>query len=131
MKRIASFGFVGAIGFVVDAAALALILMSLAMDPFVARLLSMAIALTATWLLNRALTFGASDRPMAVEGVRYGGVGILSGIVNYLVYSTALLILPSLHPLLALVAGSGAAMVFSYLGYSRLVFDRRPGPAAD
>ncbi|MFN4272036.1 MAG: GtrA family protein [Aliihoeflea sp.] len=131
MKRIASFGFVGAIGFVVDAAALALILMSLAMDPFVARLLSMAIALTATWLLNRTLTFGASDRPMAVEGVRYGGVGILSGIVNYLVYSAALLILPSLHPLLALVAGSAAAMVFSYLGYSRLVFDRRPGPAAD
>lgn len=131
MKRIASFGFVGAIGFVVDAAALALIIMTLATDPFVARLLSMAIALTATWLLNRALTFGASDRPMAVEGVRYGGVGILSGIVNYLVYSAALLILPSLHPLVALVAGSAAAMVFSYLGYSRLVFDRRPGPAAD
>ena len=91
----------------------------------------MAVALAATWLLNRSLTFGASDRPVAVEGARYGGIGAASGLLNYLVYSALLVMLPTIHPLLALVAGSAAAMVFSYLGYSRLVFDRRPGPAVD
>lgn len=131
MRRIASFGFVGAIGFAVDAAMLALILAVLRLDPFLARLASMTVALTVTWRLNRTLTFGASDRPVAVEGARYGGIGAASGLVNYLVYSALLLVLPALHPLLALVAGSAAAMVFSYLGYSRLVFDRRPGPAID
>lgn len=131
MKRIASFGLVGAIGFAVDAGVLALLLAFLSPDPFLARLGSMAVALGVTWLLNRTLTFGASDRPVAVEGARYGGIGAASGLVNYLVYSGLLLVLPALHPLLALVAGSAAAMVFSYLGYSRLVFDRRPGPAID
>lgn len=131
MRRIASFGFVGAIGFAVDAGVLALILALLPADPFLARLGSMAVALAATWLLNRTLTFGASHRPAVVEGARYGGIGAASGLVNYLVYSAVLVVLPGFHPLLALVIGSAAAMVFSYLGYSRLVFDRAPGPTVD
>ncbi len=131
MRRIASFGIVGAIGFAVDALLLWILLAAFAPDPFLARLGSMAVALAATWLLNRTLTFGASDRPVAVEGARYGGIGVASGLVNYLVYSALLIVLPALHPLLALVAGSAAAMVFSYMGYSRLVFDRRLGPAVD
>jgi len=131
VRRIASFGFVGAIGFAVDALVLWILLAAFAPDPLLARLGSMAMALAATWLLNRSLTFGASARPVVVEGARYGGIGAASGLLNYLVYSALLILLPAIHPLLALVAGSAAAMVFSYLGYSRLVFDRRSGPAVD
>jgi len=131
VRRIASFGIVGALGFAIDALVLWILLAAFAPDPFLARLGSMAVALAATWLLNRSLTFGASDRPVAIEGARYGGIGAASGLVNYLVYSAVLIVLPAIHPLLALVAGSAAAMVFSYLGYSRLVFDRRPDPAVD
>ncbi len=80
--------------------------------------------LTVTWLLNRHLTFGPSSRGMAVEGARYGGVGVVTSIVNYLVYSALLLALPGLPPLAALAVASLVAMALSYLGYSRLVFDR-------
>jgi putative flippase GtrA len=61
---------------------------------------------------------------MLREGARYGGVGITTSLVNYLVYSLLLLAMPWMAPLLALVMASLAAMALSYLGYSRLVFDR-------
>lgn len=124
MNRVIRFAVVGGLGFVVDATVLALLLRTTALDPFTARLISIAVALAATWQLNRHLTFGASSRPVAVEGARYGGIGIATSIVNYLAYSAALWSLPSLPPLAALVIGSGVAMAFSFLGYSRFVFDR-------
>ena len=47
-----------------------------------------------------------------------------TSIVNYLVYGVLLLAMPSMAPLPAMVVASLAAMALSYLGYSRLVFDR-------
>ena len=94
------------------------------MNPFLARLLSIGFALAVTWLINRSMTFGPSSRHVAAEGARYGGVGIGTSLVNYAVYSALLAAVPALPPLAALVAGSAVAMALSYLGYSRLVFDR-------
>jgi len=124
MNRIFRFAVVGGIGFVADAGMLALLLAATPLGPFIARLVSIAFGLAVTWLCNRTLTFGPSGRPMLVEGARYGGVGITTSIVNYLVYSGLLLAMPWLAPLVALVIASLVAMTFSYLGYSRLVFDR-------
>lgn len=124
MSRLLRFAAVGGLGFVADAAVLALLLRTTTLDPFSARLISIAVALLATWQLNRHLTFGASSRHLAVEGARYGGIGVSTSVVNYLAYSAALWALPALPPLAALVFGSAVAMVFSYLGYSRFVFDR-------
>ena len=52
------------------------------------------------------------------------GIGIATSVVNYLVYSAALWLVPALPPLAALAVGSAAALAFSFFGYSRLVFDR-------
>ena len=52
------------------------------------------------------------------------GVGVITSIVNYVIYSAILLALPAVMPLAALVIASVGAMVFSYFGYSRLVFTR-------
>ena len=60
----------------------------------------------------------------ATEGARYGGVGIATSIVNYLVYCAILFALPAMPPLAALAIASLVAMALSFLGYSRLVFDR-------
>lgn len=122
--RILRFTVVGGIGFVADAAMLALMLAATPLGPFVARLISIGFGLTVTWLCNRTLTFQPSSRGMLSEGARYGGVGITTSVVNYLVYSVLLLAMPWMAPLLALVIASLAAMALSYLGYSRLVFDR-------
>lgn len=124
MSRILRFTVVGGIGFVADATMLALVLAATPLGPFVARLISIGFGLTVTWLCNRTLTFQPSRRGMLREGARYGGVGITTSVVNYLVYSVLLLAMPWMAPLLALVIASLAAMALSYLGYSRLVFDR-------
>jgi putative flippase GtrA len=124
MNRILSFALVGGIGFVTDAAVLALLLAATPLGPFLARLVSIGLAMTVTWFCNRTLTFQPSGRGALHEGARYGGVAIAVSIVNYLVYGGLLLAMPWLSPLLALVIASLAAMALSYLGYSRLVFDR-------
>jgi putative flippase GtrA len=124
MQRLVRFVFAGGIGFVTDAAALWLLLTVTPLGPFVARILSIGFALCATWQINRHLTFSPSRRGVAREGARYGGVGIATSVVNYLVYSAILLALPAAPPLAALAIASLVAMTLSFLGYSRLVFDR-------
>jgi putative flippase GtrA len=125
MRRFAIFAMVGGTGFVVDAAVLLLLLRGGWADPFTARLVAIFVAMSVTWALNRTVTFGPSGRHPAAEGLRYGSVGLAASGVNYAVYALALILVPTLSPLAALVVGSAAAMVFSYLGFARLVF-RRP-----
>lgn len=124
MKKLVRFGIVGTAGFIIDAALLWLLLETTPLGPFLARAIAIAVALVVTWYLNRSFTFGASRRSIAVEGFRYGSVGITSAVVNYLIYSGLLLSLPILQPLAALVIASIAAMAFSFFGYSRFVFRR-------
>lgn len=124
MNRILRFALAGGVGFAADAAMLALLLAATPLGPFLARLVSIGFALLVTWQFNRHLTFAPSSRGVISEGARYGGVGVSTSIVNYLVYSGLLLALPGLPPLIALAAASLAAMALSFLGYSRLVFDR-------
>ncbi|RWF48627.1 MAG: GtrA family protein [Mesorhizobium sp.] len=124
MQRVVRFVFAGGIGFVADAAALWLLLDVTPLGPFVARMLSIGFALCITWQINRHLAFSPSSRGVRQEGARYGGVGVATSIVNYAVYSAVLLVLPAAPPLAALAIASLVAMTLSFLGYSRLVFDR-------
>ncbi|MER9895011.1 GtrA family protein [Mesorhizobium sp. M0119] len=124
MGRLARFIVAGGIGFVADAAALWLVLTIAPVGPFVARIISIGFALSVTWLINRHLTFSPSSRGVAQEGARYGGVGIATSVVNYLVYCAMLFALPMMSPLIALAVASLIAMALSFLGYSKLVFDR-------
>ena len=124
MSRLVRFVFAGGIGFLADAGALWLLLAVTPLGPFVARVLSIGFALCVTWQINRHLTFSPSRRGVAQEGARYGGVGIATSVVNYLVYSAILFAVPATPPLAALAVASLVAMTLSFLGYSRLVFDR-------
>lgn len=119
--KLVRFLLVGAVGFLVDAGVL-LALVGLGIGPLPARIVAIAVALSVTWLLNRSLTFGPSGRSVVAEGGRYGGVGVATSLVSFGVYSLLVIALPWLPPVLALAAGSAAAMILSYLGYSRLVF---------
>ncbi|MER8864792.1 GtrA family protein [Mesorhizobium sp. M0751] len=124
MGRFARFIVAGGIGFVADAAALWLVLTIAPLGPFAASIISIGFALSVTWLINRHLTFSPSSRGVAQEGARYGGVGIATSLVNYLVYCAMLFALPMVSPLIALAVASLIAMALSFLGYSKLVFDR-------
>jgi putative flippase GtrA len=124
-SRLIKFGFAGAAGFAVDAGTLALVLKMTALDPFSARVIAIAAALCATWFINRTLTFGKSGHSLSGEAIRYGGIGIAGSVLNYAVYSALLLAMPQTPPFIALCLASAAVMVFSYFGYSRLVFQAK------
>ena len=128
MKKLFRFLIAGGIGFVVDAGILLLLLRFTPIGPFGARAIAIPSALLATWFLNRNFTFGHSERSLAVEGVRYGSVGITSALLNYALYSSLLVSEPTLRPIIALIPASAAATAFSFFGYSRFVFRRRENP---
>lgn len=124
MKKFIRFAIVGATGFLVDAGTLWLLLTFSPLGPLTARVIAIALAMTATWLLNRTFTFGASKRSMVVEGFRYGVIAVITSLVNYGIYAGLLIMAPLLSPYAALVFASIAAMLFSFFGYSRFVFRR-------
>lgn len=124
MKKFLRFVVVGATGFLVDAGVLWLLLTYTPLGPLPARAIAIALAMTATWLLNRHFTFGASRRSIVVEGFRYGFIGLITSLVNYGIYAGLLIMAPLLSPYAALVFASIAAMLFSFFGYSRYVFRR-------
>lgn len=116
------FAFVGGAGFIVDAGLLAVLHYRLGLDPFTSRLISICAAGVTTWRLNRGVTFGASGMSQAAEGLRYAVVATLIVALNYAIYSAALMLWPTLPPVLVAVGATVAAMGFSYIGYSRFVF---------
>lgn len=124
MKRFGWFAVAGSAGFLADAGMLAMLLAYTPLGPFAARVIAILFALSITWVFNRAITFGKSRHPVLIEGVRYGSVGFLSAVLNYLVYAAVLLAFPWVHPLAAVVVASVAAMAFSWIGYSRVVFQK-------
>ncbi len=128
MRRIVWFAVAGGTGFLVDAGLLALLLAATPLGPLTARVLSIVTAMAATWVLNRQLTFGRSGRSLLSEGARYGGVGVTAAVLNYLLYTGTLLAVPSTPPVLAVAAASGLAMLWSWFGYSRLVFGSPASP---
>jgi putative flippase GtrA len=120
--RFARFAAVGGAGFVIDAGLLAFLHHGAGLDPFSARALSIVVAAFSTWRLNRSLTFGASGRSQAEEGLRYGAVAALAAGLNYAAYALALSLWPVLSPVAAAVGATLVAMGLSYAGYARFVF---------
>jgi putative flippase GtrA len=120
--RFLRFALVGGTGFLIDAGLLTALHNGAGLDPFTARLVSISVSAFTTWRLNRALTFGASDRSQAVEGMRYALVATLTAGFNYCIYALMLILWPSLLPIAAAIGATLAAMLFSYVGYSRFVF---------
>jgi putative flippase GtrA len=121
-RQFLKFALVGAAGFLVDGGTLALVLKTTALDAYSARIIAIAAALSGTWLLNRSVTFGGSRHSLIGEATRYGGVGIAGSILNYGIYSAILLAAPQAGAFIALCIASASVRLFSYSGYSQLVF---------
>jgi putative flippase GtrA len=126
------FGLVGAAGYVVDAAVLALGIDQLGLDPYRGRALSIAVAMTATWLGNRYFTFAerrarGSLSAIAQEGLKFAGANLIGAAVNYAVYAAlvAWAAAPFSNLFLAQVIGVLAGLVFNFTLSRTLVFTGR------
>ncbi len=127
-SRLLRFAFVGGLGFLVDAG-LTQGLVLAGTGPLTARVFGVGLAILATWLLNRTVTFASAPagRGLFAEGGRYLAVALTGTAVNYLTFAAAITLVPALPAFLAVAAGSAVAMGVTYAGYARLVFGRSHG----
>jgi putative flippase GtrA len=116
---------VGVVGYGVDTAALYAALHYLYLDPYSGRILSYLVAATATWFLNRNLTFrGKSEGSILQQWLHFLVLNLGGFILNYLTYST-LVTFSSLFARelwLAVAAGSLAGMIANYWVAKRMIF---------
>ena len=120
-RRLGGFALAGFSGFFIDAG-LTEALAALGVSPYLGRVGAVAIAIAATYAINRNLTWKDRRAPVPGQRARYVAVSLTSIAVNYLVFAAALATIPGLRPLIAGAAGTGVGMVMNYAGYSRLVF---------
>lgn len=125
-RQILSFGGVGAVGFVVDAAIFTLVNLFWT-SLYGARVISYLAAATTTWALNRRFTFGASDAPPWREWVRFVVSQSGGGLVNYGVYAFLVSMIEffTRTPVAAIAVGSLAGMGVNFMVAKFYVFRSR------
>jgi putative flippase GtrA len=125
MSRFMRFGLVGALGFVVDAGVMQLLVSFAGMGAIESRAVSIPTAVFATWLLNRSFTFGkTSEDPALASLLRYAAVSAGGATINFLVYTALVLASSTLAawPMIPLAIASIVALVFNYLGSKHFAF---------
>ena len=127
MRRLFWFLAAGSGGFVIDAGLTHLLASRAGFSPFAARAPAIMAAMAFTWLINRSRTFDRSPHSLAGEGFRYWTVGITSALLNYALFAGLMYRAPFLQPIIAVMAASLAATIYSFFGYSRFVFGRSAG----
>lgn len=123
MKRLLKFAVVGTVGLGVDTGVLMASMHGLGWGPYGARGLSFLAAVTTTWWLNRHFTFAVVQAPSRAEWLRYTGLMLLGGGVNYAVYAALVASLDLVHaqPWLGVAAGSMAGLGVNFLSSRRLL----------
>jgi putative flippase GtrA len=99
------------------------------MSPELARPPGFIIATLVNFILNRSITFRHSRAPLVRAFLRYCGVASVGLAVNYAVYSACvalaprigIAVTPAILPLFV-AAGSGAAMVLTFVGFRFFAF---------
>ncbi len=127
--RVLRFVIVGASAFILDAGFVEIVTRAIDISPIAARLPGFVLVTIYTWLLNRQFTFQTGRSVSLGEFVAYAsgtGVGLA---INYLVFSLAVLLSPTMRfqPTLAVALGTTFAMMFNFVFYDRLYRDR-PDP---
>jgi putative flippase GtrA len=120
------FGMVGVIGFVVDAAILALML-SLGLGFYWGRACSYATAASCTWALNRSWTFHDGNSRRVRQWAQFLAMNSIGGAVNYGVYALIVSYLDGAYlvlPFLAIATGSICGLGVNFALSKRFVFGR-------
>jgi putative flippase GtrA len=128
-EQVPAFAAVGLLGYFVDAGITFAAAKYGGLSPELARPPGFMIATIVNFALNRSITFRHSRAPLVRAFLRYCGVASVGLAVNYAVYSACVLlaprvgiaVTPAILPLFV-AAGSGAAMVLTFIGFRFFAF---------
>jgi len=128
-EQIPAFAAIGVIGYLVDATITYVCAKYLGLSPDLARPPGFLVATIVNFTLNRSITFRHSRAPLFRAFLRYCGVASVGLVVNYAVYSACvflaprvgIVVTPAILPLFV-AAGSGAAMVLTFVGFRFFAF---------
>jgi putative flippase GtrA len=121
-RHVGGFILAGSLAFVTDIAVLLLLTHLLGFSPFVARIVSISVAMVVSWAINRTLTFAANTAPSLAEFGRFASVAWSASAFSYAVFSAVLLLRPVTPEALAAGISAVAAMAVSYAGMRFAVF---------
>ncbi|MBA3774242.1 MAG: GtrA family protein [Ramlibacter sp.] len=124
-SRFLRFAMVGVVGFAVDAGVLQALVSLAGWGPIGARAVAIPVAVLATWLLNRTITFAqAQAGPVLASLVRYAAVSAVGASVNFIVYSVLVFASQAMAamPIVPLGIASIVALVVNYLGSKHFAF---------
>lgn len=125
MTRLPGFAVVGAVGFLIDASILTVLMNGFGLGPYAARAVSFSTAVTITWYLNRRWVFDRNTVPMSRrEYSLYVLVQVVGATINLGVFVAVIQWVPSLAqvPVIPLAVGALAALLFNFGASSRFVF---------
>ncbi len=128
-QQIPAFAAIGLLGYFVDAGVTYVCAKYAGLSPELARPPGFIIATIVNYLLNRSITFRQARTPVIGSFVRYWIVASAGLAVNYAVYSACVLlapiagiaVTPAILPLFV-AAGSGAAMILTFVGFRFFAF---------
>lgn len=123
-RHVIAFGVCGLLATATDILIYEFIHQVMQQIPVVARLLSVAMAMTVGWLAHRRFTFQIRTAPKLREFLSYVGVAWIAIGVNYLIFLAIIFVYPALPDSLAIVLSSAVAMVVSYVGMRFGVFGK-------
>jgi putative flippase GtrA len=128
-EQIPAFAAIGLSGYVIDAGITFVGAKYGGLSPELARPPGFLVATIVNFILNRLITFRHSRAPLFRAFLRYCGVAALGLVVNYAVYSACVFfapragitVTPAILPLFV-AAGSGVAMVLTFVGFRFFAF---------
>ena len=128
-EQIPAFATIGLIGYFIDAGITFVGAKYGGLSPELARPPGFLVATVVNFILNRSITFRHSRAPLFRAFLRYCGVASVGLVVNYSVYSACVLlapragvaVTPAILPLFV-AAGSGVAMVLTFVGFRFFAF---------
>lgn len=132
MGQFFRFVIVGAIGFVIDAGLLRLML-TLGLGYYSGRVVSFLAAASVTWILNRSFTF-RRESPHRIhpagEWLAYLGLMVIGGAVNYGTYAAAVALSDVVRalPELGVALGSVAGLAINFWTAKTMLFAGRVKP---
>jgi len=127
-KSLGWFAASGAIGFLVDATILTLLMGMASLSPIAARAISFPAAVTVTWLVNRRHAFaGRGLDNLRLEYSGYLAIQLVGALLNFWVFVACLKAWPPLVelPVVALAAGAAVAFAFNFAASQATLYSSR------